>query len=188
MTHPDLGQSTTDLVEARNRLRLRCWFPIPNPNLAMKQSIEDQIMSSNRIYQPISGAEFRVVHLLPGRFDDEVRCVLETRSCEIKTRYEAISYQWGDHSITKPIRIAHLDSPSHLASTASPRGLKGAFHVSREMAKRYESPIRLVAWLLGARFVWRVYSLLPFDPPGWLPWVSRDTYIWIWSAISGFLL
>jgi hypothetical protein len=46
-------------------------------------------------YKPILATEFRVVHLLSGAFDDEIRCVLEIRACEAKTQYEALSYQWG---------------------------------------------------------------------------------------------
>ncbi|KAK0610792.1 heterokaryon incompatibility protein-domain-containing protein [Immersiella caudata] len=63
------------------------------------------------LYRPIAPTEFRVVHVLPGAFHDEIRCVLEVRPPNLKVRYKALSYQWGDASITKPIQIAHLEPP-----------------------------------------------------------------------------
>ncbi|KAK0664607.1 heterokaryon incompatibility protein-domain-containing protein, partial [Cercophora samala] len=63
------------------------------------------------MYQKLEGEEFRVVHLLPGEFDDEIKCVLEIRPPNIKTAYEALSYQWGHDSELKTIRIIHLRRP-----------------------------------------------------------------------------
>ncbi|KAK0710523.1 heterokaryon incompatibility protein-domain-containing protein [Apiosordaria backusii] len=63
------------------------------------------------MYRNLSENEFRVVHLCPGEFDEEIRCVLEIRPANVKTRYEALSYQWGDDSDLKTIQIVHLDSP-----------------------------------------------------------------------------
>lgn len=63
------------------------------------------------MYQTLRGEEFRVVHLLPGGFDDEIRCVLKIRPPDIKTAYEALSYQWGDDSKLKTIHILHLRRP-----------------------------------------------------------------------------
>ncbi|KAK6827899.1 Heterokaryon incompatibility protein 6- OR allele [Apiospora arundinis] len=81
-------------------------------------------MSTGVSYRPIAADEFRVVHLLPASpedndngEDDEVWCLLETRSSSLKTQYEALSYQWGDETVTRPIHIAHLSLPSATTST-----------------------------------------------------------------------
>src|SRR5271168_4060357 len=64
----------------------------------------DQADFRQRLYKDLSETEYRVVHLLPGKFLDEIQCVLETRPCRVKTRYEALSYVWGDDlKNTKPI-------------------------------------------------------------------------------------
>ncbi|KAK4675251.1 hypothetical protein QC764_512575 [Podospora pseudoanserina] len=63
------------------------------------------------MYQTLRGEEFRVAQLLPAEFDDEIRCVLEIRPPDIKTAYEALSYQWGDDSNLKTIHILHLRRP-----------------------------------------------------------------------------
>jgi hypothetical protein len=68
------------------------------------------------IYTPIFATDYRVVHLLPGNFSDDIQCVLETRSFRVKTRYEALSYQWGDESHSRPIQLANLDHTTHASS------------------------------------------------------------------------
>ncbi|KAH7303393.1 heterokaryon incompatibility protein-domain-containing protein, partial [Stachybotrys elegans] len=67
------------------------------------------------LYEPISATEFRIVHILPGSFDDDIHCVLETRPSEVKTQYEALSYQWGEPSPAKPtIRISPFRDASFM--------------------------------------------------------------------------
>ncbi|PMD32913.1 hypothetical protein L207DRAFT_589989 [Hyaloscypha variabilis F] len=101
-----------------------------------------------RLYKPISEIEYRVVHLLPGRFLDEIQCVLETRSFGVKTRYEAISYQWGDTPNTKPVRMAysttHPSTPGVLTKALpdrAPQVLVKAYRVLEAAAKRYIVPL-----------------------------------------------
>jgi hypothetical protein len=43
-----------------------------------------------------SGDEFRLLVLLPGRDDDEIRCEIRHASLDGPPQYEALSYTWGD--------------------------------------------------------------------------------------------
>jgi hypothetical protein len=147
-------------------------------------------MSTNGIFQPISATDFRVIHLLPGEFEDEIQCVLERRSSGIKTRYEALSYQWGDETVTKPIRIAHLDSPPrsaaeslrtawvHTLKSIVASGLRRAFSVIQATIARYKLPFRILGWAIGTGLLWRFIAPLPFEAPAWAAWlIPRDIYI-----------
>lgn len=66
------------------------------------------------LYQPLDESAYRVIHLLPGKFSDDIRCLLEIRSGLIMTSYEAVSYQWGDEAITRPISIASVQTKARL--------------------------------------------------------------------------
>lgn len=52
-------------------------------------------------YRPLdlSSAEIRLLDILPGEFDDEIRCLLRHVSVNDKPDYEALSYVWGDTSV-----------------------------------------------------------------------------------------
>lgn len=52
-----------------------------------------------------SQRETRVIHLLPGPWDDEIRCELHTISLNAQPIYEALSYVWGDPDITREILL-----------------------------------------------------------------------------------
>ncbi|KAI1865326.1 uncharacterized protein JN550_008374 [Neoarthrinium moseri] len=47
----------------------------------------------------------RVVILLPGAFDDPIKCALEHVELLPNSDYEAVSYSWGDATVTKPILV-----------------------------------------------------------------------------------
>jgi hypothetical protein len=138
-----------------------------------------------RLYKPISKTEYRVIHLLPGRFLDEIQCVLETRSFRVKTRYEAISYQWGDVSNTKLIRMAYLTphpSTPGILTKALPDGatrvLVEASSVLQAAAKRYIVPLRILFWFLGTWFLCRFLWPLPLEAPWWVPsFIPRNVYM-----------
>ncbi|KAK3333071.1 heterokaryon incompatibility protein-domain-containing protein [Cercophora scortea] len=150
-------------------------------------------MSTHQLFQPIEATEFRVVHLLPGKSDDEIRCVLETRPSGIKTRYMALSYQWGDSSNTRPIRIAHLGPPIRHAAVASPKkfhdgwlaALKRIGKTLRAAAEQYGFHIRVISWCLGTWLLWWLISPLPVGPPSWLSWIPRDVYIAVMCMMCG---
>ena len=145
-------------------------------------------MSSESGYQSILPTEFRVLHLLPGAFSEDIECILETRSWSVKTRYEALSYQWGDASITKAIRIAHLGTPARPGNTANVASLSvgRAIKVIQAWAARFEKPRQVLDWSLGTGLLWYWLTRLPFDVPSWAErWVSRDVYFLLLSMICG---
>ncbi|KAI8623938.1 HET-domain-containing protein [Xylariaceae sp. FL1651] len=49
--------------------------------------------------------EIRIINLLPDIFDKPIKCELEHIVLDPKAEYEAVSYCWGDASITKPISL-----------------------------------------------------------------------------------
>ncbi|KAI1769161.1 heterokaryon incompatibility protein-domain-containing protein [Hypoxylon sp. FL1150] len=60
------------------------------------------------IYAPLNHArrEIRVIEILPGPDDQPVRCVLYTQLLDAAaTRYAALSYVWGDPSVTQDIIV-----------------------------------------------------------------------------------
>ena len=147
-----------------------------------------------RLYKPISVSEYRVVHLLPGRFLDEIQCVLEMRSFKVKTCYEALSYQWGDESNTKPIRIARFGSSSPptsgIPTEESPKEETGSSaEASRDLQaaqKWYFLPLWILASCLATGFFWRGLSPEPIGPPDWVPsFISRDVYIALLCILGG---
>lgn len=53
----------------------------------------------------IGGSEIRVVILQPGTFGDPIVCQLEHIQLIPDSDYEAVSYVWGDATVTKPITL-----------------------------------------------------------------------------------
>lgn len=53
----------------------------------------------------VSGSEIRVVILQPGNFGDPIVCQLEHIELIPDSDYEAVSYVWGDATVTKPITL-----------------------------------------------------------------------------------
>ncbi|RYP70253.1 hypothetical protein DL771_005556 [Monosporascus sp. 5C6A] len=61
---------------------------------------------------PSDPTEIRIVRLYPGRFDDEVRCELEHFSlARGDASYIALSYTWGNPTVTAPIRLDNVPFP-----------------------------------------------------------------------------
>lgn len=137
-------------------------------------------------YKPILATEFRVVHLLPGAFDDEIRCVLEIRACEVKTQYEALSYQWGADSLAKPtLRLAHLQRQDQKTPASTnkveprnglvARNLQKMLDTIRPLVLRYYASLRL-----GLAIVWTLFlcqklpALLLESPAYTLGVIPRD--------------
>jgi Heterokaryon incompatibility protein (HET) len=56
-------------------------------------------------------ADFRVLDLQPGSKGDPIQCQIWTTSVASSTSYEALSYCWGDKSITKDIYIGECSFP-----------------------------------------------------------------------------
>lgn len=59
------------------------------------------------MYQPLnrSQREIRILYLLPGEYDDPVRCELHAVSLSDKPGYEALSYSWGNQNVRHPIEV-----------------------------------------------------------------------------------
>jgi len=48
-----------------------------------------------------SRKEVRVISLQPGKWDDEIRCLLHVVSLDDELDYAALSYVWGDPAQSK---------------------------------------------------------------------------------------
>jgi hypothetical protein len=136
------------------------------------------------VYRPIEESEYRVIHLLPGTFTDDIRCVLEIRPEHVMTSYEAVSYQWGDESITRPISVAPMRSGM---ATRWPL-LESANIALKKLLKVVQFyltppiPLWILAWCMGSGFVWHHSSSLPENQ---LPFIPRDIHSVGISAILG---
>lgn len=149
-----------------------------------------------RHFKPIAATDFRVVHLLPGTFDEDIQCVLETRPSTVKTRYEAISYQWGDDSVKKPILLAHHSPQSRSTNSAGTSSWLNSYSVSLRSSRafktletavhRHQTPIAAVKWIFGTYLFWRCLYPLPLDAPHWISWlVPRDWWILLICMLVG---
>lgn len=149
-------------------------------------------------YKPITTTEFRVVHLLPGRFADRIQCILETRPSEVKTSYEALSYEWGAESVaTKVVDIAHHASPSRAREMLADAGPPSrsvvlqtsgrAWRAAQSFAVRYATSLTFALSLPLAFPLWRWMLRSPFDSPDWTKWiVSRDWYFAWMCWVCGY--
>jgi hypothetical protein len=147
-------------------------------------------------YKPILATEFRVVHLLPGAFDDEIRCVLETRACEVKTQYEALSYEWGAESLAKPtLRLAHLqrrDQKTLIVINGSAetrnrlvaRGSWRLFDTVRPLVLRYHVSLRLCLAVISTLFLRRELPALFLKSPEFNLGVIPRSWIMAFLCVS----
>ncbi|KAK8135690.1 heterokaryon incompatibility protein [Apiospora sp. TS-2023a] len=115
-----------------------------------------------------SPTEIRIVNLLPGEYGDPIECVLEHIDMDTTKSYEALSYCWGEASITKPILLDSksyavttnlFDGLQRLRKTHSPRRLwidslcinqSDLAERSRQVQKMkeiYERALNVVVWL-----------------------------------------
>ena len=118
--------------------------------------------------------KIRIVNLLPGEFGDPIECILEHIDMEDTKDYEAISYCWGESSITKPILLESkpypvttnlFDGLQRLRRSDGPRKLwidslcinqSDVAERSREIQKMwsiYKSSAGVVVWL-GESLPW----------------------------------
>ncbi|KAK5651671.1 hypothetical protein OQA88_11737 [Cercophora sp. LCS_1] len=66
-------------------------------------------------------AEFRLLELLPGRKDTPIRCTLRVAALNDKPKFEALSYVWGDPTVTRSIAV---DGDKFQATTNLEMGLR----------------------------------------------------------------
>lgn len=67
--------------------------------------------SGRYLHRPLDKitADIRIARLMPGKKDDPIACKIEHMDLSTDTNFEAVSYCWGDASITKPITLeGHL--------------------------------------------------------------------------------
>lgn len=83
----------------------------------------------NVIYKPLDHAmrQIRVLHVQPGTGGDEVCVTLKTTLADIDsdmTEYEAVSYCWGDATMTSRIRLNNFLFDAPASSVEALRGLR----------------------------------------------------------------
>ncbi|KAH7377811.1 hypothetical protein BKA66DRAFT_467265 [Pyrenochaeta sp. MPI-SDFR-AT-0127] len=68
-------------------------------------------MHRNLLYKPFppAGRHIRVLILQAGEIQDPIQCVLQMITLDDESGYEALSYTWGDQSITKSIEVNKID-------------------------------------------------------------------------------
>lgn len=67
--------------------------------------------SGKYLHRPLDKitADIRIARLMPGKKDEPIACQIEHMDLSTDTNFEAVSYCWGDASITKPITLeGHL--------------------------------------------------------------------------------
>lgn len=62
---------------------------------------------TDELYRPLSNADklIRLVRILPGRFDEPIKCTMFEASLETHPPFEALSYVWGDPIFEYEIRV-----------------------------------------------------------------------------------
>lgn len=147
-----------------------------------------------RLYRSISASEYRVIHLLPGNFDDKIQCILETRSTKVKCRYEALSYQWGDEKNKTTIEIAPLDSSSqqetHQLKRILPQShvvnLRKILTSSQAIVLRYIIPLRVIIAIVFSVAITYLFTPSVIGPPDWVPsFVPDSVYIKFLCVLFG---
>ena len=88
------------------------------PELPEDEDIDDTLFltASTRNYHMVTTGDIRVLSLLPGLFDDPLRCQLTVKSFEQQPTYDALSYMWGNPS---DIRLITVDNDQAFPVTVS---------------------------------------------------------------------
>jgi hypothetical protein len=75
------------------------------PELSEDEDMDDTIFltASTRNYHMVTTGDIRVLSLLPGLFDDPLRCLMTVEPIEQQPIYDALSYMWGNPSETRLI-------------------------------------------------------------------------------------
>lgn len=77
------------------------------PDLSEAEDTEGAIFltASTRNYHMVTTGDIRVLSLLPGIFDDPLRCSLAVEPIDQHPMYDALSYMWGNPSDTRLITV-----------------------------------------------------------------------------------
>ncbi|KAL3293234.1 Heterokaryon incompatibility protein [Colletotrichum asianum] len=85
-------------------------FRVISPKL-----VEPPDCADETIYKPISREkEIRLLVLEPGGPGDELKCHLIHAQLSWRTRYEALSYVWGDGTVTRPLSCSGRTETVHI--------------------------------------------------------------------------
>ena len=150
-----------------------------------------------RLYRAISPAEYRVIRLLPGQFDDEIRCVLETRPTKLKSRYEALSYQWGEETNKRQSRIASLDFAAQQEANEATTGmlrsvgssLRAGLSILQSLATRFKLPLQILIGIVASLVFMRIFTPAVVGKPDWVPaFVPETLYISLICILFGALI
>jgi hypothetical protein len=147
------------------------------------------------LYRPILPTGLRVVHLLPSlSFDDEILCVLETRPPGLKTRYKALSWQWGTSPSKRPIRVAPLDNALQARPQPSPQEAyaRAVAAALSSTVRKYSKFRKIAVWAISTFFFKKFYFgsefRQVFEPPTWAARVlSHDACLLLWAMASGLM-
>lgn len=100
-------------------------------------------------YQPLEGrSEIRILRLLPGKFDEEIQCLLKHMDLDEPLEYIALSYVWGNPKVTKPIRLGY-DS-----TTIIERGQTSKIPSLFQVTTNLEAALRHIRRLDHERILW----------------------------------
>jgi hypothetical protein len=156
----------TDSVSKPEKLRWLTWL-LPKYTTLLRRKSKAPTTSP---YNPLPDVDFlRVLEILPGAEEDELRCRIRPMSItDAEDTYEAISYVWGDPTITAKILVNN--SPMHvtvnltdaLRSFRHPEETKVVWadaicinqrdkieknHQVKKMGKIFERACRVLVWL-----------------------------------------
>lgn len=70
-------------------------FNVKNEPDGSGDTHSNSLSDQQAIYRPLPQGTIRLLHLHPGRHDEDVRCELVIASLDAEPRYEAVSYWWG---------------------------------------------------------------------------------------------
>ncbi|KAJ6788345.1 hypothetical protein PWT90_10130 [Aphanocladium album] len=128
-------------------------------------------------------SQFRLVHLLPGDFPDNIQCILAKRPATLRCRYEALSYEWGDDTNQSWIQVAPFESPLR---TASMQHNNATQLPSAHFARR----LILILWMAikwaAPGVIWFLLLFARVQPPRWIGIsVSEPWYLALVTVLCG---
>jgi len=87
------------------------------------------------IYRPLLEVrEFRLLHLLPGRFEETIQCTLAHKSLTELPHYFAVSYTWGAPELAREVEVDGITIPAR----------ENLFQLLRHLRQPHSS---LVLWI-----------------------------------------
>jgi hypothetical protein len=152
-------------------------------------------------YQPLDSDTntIRVVTLEPGDFESPIHCTLQHIDLDIHSRYEALSYVWGDPKLTIPIHIESdatfpvtknleralrylriIDSPRVLwidAISIDQSNMPERNQQVQKMAEIYESASKVLLWVGEEEDVGSFGSPSPIPIPYVFTYLAKVTAI-----------